>query len=74
MSPKAQNEREKNARGPPWRSVFCSLFFRALYLQGGCSTYRIWAQGELTIFTSTSAAAIGNLDGAKEETRAAGSE
>jgi len=41
---------------------------------GGCSTYRIWAQGKLTIFTSTSAAAIGNLDRAKEETRAAGSD
>lgn len=40
---------------------------------GRCSTARIWAQGELTISTSTSAAAIGNLDRAKEETRAAGS-
>lgn len=44
--------------------------------QGGAPStgYGHRAQGELTIFTSsTSAAAIGNLDRAKEETRAAGS-
>lgn len=73
MSPKAHNETEKNARGPPWRSVFAHCPFSPCF-SGGCSIYRIWAQGELTIFTSsTSAAAIGNLDRAKEETRAAGS-
>lgn len=54
MSPKAHNETEKNAKGPPWRSVFAHCPFGPCFSGGAPPTgYGHRAQDELTIFTSS---------------------